>query len=88
MNLYGITLYYKSNNPKVTIPKVVKAATAEFIYRYIAKKGALDGVAGLIQAIFQALHKAIIATYLWELQNQTKEKFEHEKQIMSGNGRL
>lgn len=73
-------LYYRSNNPKVTIAKIIKASLSEFIYRYIFKKGFLDGVVGLIQAIFQVYHKAIIFTYLWELQTESVKKFENEKQ--------
>lgn len=68
-------LYFQSNNPKITILKVIKAATAEFFFRYFVKKGALDGVIGLIVAIYQSLHKAIIFTYLWELQNNSTNNF-------------
>lgn len=74
-------LYYRTNNPKVSVIKVFKASALEFTYRYIVKRGFLDGVVGLMEAIFQALHKVIVFVYLWELQNETKRKFEHEKQI-------
>jgi glycosyltransferase involved in cell wall biosynthesis len=71
-------LYHKHNNPKVTILKVIKASSTEFIYRYIIKKAFLDGTIGLIESIFQALHKAMIFIYLWEIQNQVYEKFSKE----------
>ncbi len=74
-------LYYKSNNPKATILKVVKSSISEFTFRYLVKAGFLDGVVGLIEAIFQALHKIIVFTYLWEMQNDTNRKFENEKQL-------
>lgn len=67
-------LYAKSNVPKVTKVKVIKAMLAEFTRRYILKLGLLDGTIGLVQAIFQSLHKAMILTYLWEIQNKTEEK--------------
>lgn len=67
-------LAYTANHPKVAIIKVIKAMLFEFGYRYIKKLGVLDGRVGLIEAIFQALHKAVYLTYLWELQNKTQEK--------------
>lgn len=68
-------LLYKEKRPKVSIASVLKAAIIEFIKRYLAKKGFLDGTVGLIEAIYQSLHQAIILTYLWELQNESLEKF-------------
>ena len=67
-------LYSKKPYPKVTIFKVTKAMVKEFTGRYIIKLGFLDGTIGLIQAIFQSLHTAMILTYLWEIQNRTEEK--------------
>lgn len=68
-------LKHKSGHPKVNIFKVIKAMALEFAGRYFLKFGFLDGTIGLIESIFQSLHQAITLTYLWELQNHTKEKF-------------
>lgn len=66
-------LSYEANHSKVTIPKVLVAYTREFLDRYFAKLGFLDGLVGIIQAIFQAYHKAIVLVYLWELQHGEKK---------------
>lgn len=63
-------LYYQRQNPKVTIAKVLKAASSQFISRYFLKLGILDGTIGLISAIYQSLHSAAVFTYLWEIQNR------------------
>jgi len=67
-------LYNKTNTKQVNIPKVAKSIIFEFFLRYFIKKGILDGVVGLVEAIFQSLHKAVILTYLWEIQNNTLNK--------------
>lgn len=72
-------LFEKANNPKVTIFKVIKASGGEFFRRYFLKRGFLDGTVGLIESLFQAIHQAIIFTYLWEIQNKTHEKFDRYK---------
>ncbi len=63
-------LSYEANQPNVNIIKIVKAVILEFSKRYFVKLGILDGTIGLIEAIFQSLHKAAILTYLWEFQNK------------------
>ncbi|MEX2028046.1 MAG: glycosyltransferase family 2 protein [Candidatus Curtissbacteria bacterium] len=68
-------LALKANHPKVTAPKIIWSAQREFFQRYFIKRGALDGFVGLVEAIYQALHKAITLVYLWEMQTKTHEKF-------------
>lgn len=68
-------LRYKANQPPVTALKVTKTVFLEFTNRYFIKVGILDGVVGLIESIFQALHQAAVLIYLWELQNDTLSKF-------------
>ena len=68
-------LYYTAKAPKVTILKTIKFSTAEFFSRYFIKLGLLDGKVGLVSSIYQALHRVMIMTYLWELQNNTDEAF-------------
>ena len=68
-------LSFNAQHSKVSQIKLLKAMVFEFSSRYFKKLGILDGVPGLIEAIYQALHKAIVLTYLWEIQNNTEEKF-------------
>ena len=73
-------LFYKAGSHKVTAPKVAKATLSEFLNRYIAKMGILDGTIGLIEAIYQGLHRAMVLTYLWEIQNNSAGKFKKAKE--------
>ena len=66
-------LFLKSGNRPVGIAGTLKLSVLEFIRRYFIKLGFLDGIVGLIAAIYQALHQVMIMTYLWELQN-TRDK--------------
>lgn len=58
----------------VGILNIIKAMILEFIRRYFAKLGFLDGTVGFIEGIYQALHQAMVLTYLWELQNKKPDK--------------
>lgn len=69
-------LYFKANYPKVNVFRVVKASILEFIRRYFVKMGIGDGTVGLIEAVYQALHQAMVLVYLWEIQNKTEQKLE------------
>ena len=68
-------LYFKASYPKVSVLRVVKASTREFLSRYFIKMGVLDGAVGLIEAVYQSLHQAMVLVYLWEIQNKTEQKF-------------
>lgn len=68
-------LAYEADHPKVTILKVIWVSGKEFFQRYFIKLGLLDGFIGFIEALYQALHQAVVLVYLWELQNDTREKF-------------
>ena len=68
-------LFYEADSSRVTVFKIIKGLLAEFSNRYVVKAGFLDGVRGLIQSIFQALHKSIILVYLWEMQNKPRLDF-------------
>ncbi len=74
-------LYTDINHPSVTKFKIVKAMVREFTKRYIVKLGFLDGLIGFIQAVFQSLHIAMVLTYLWEIQNNTKVKIKEAKNV-------
>ena len=66
---------FEGGASKVTIPKVQKALISEFVSRYIIKLGLLDGFVGLVESMYQAYHKAMVLTYLWEMQNDAEGKF-------------
>ena len=68
-------LNFESKYDKVTSFKIIKLSLKEFTKRYFLKMGFLDGTVGLIESIYQALHQAMILTYLWELQNSGKDMF-------------
>lgn len=74
-------LAFESNHSKVNQFKVIKAFSFDFFYRYFIKLGFLDGVVGLIESIYQALHKAMVLTYLWELQNNSLDDFKNAKDV-------
>lgn len=71
-------LYFKSQSPSVNIPKVIYASVREFLKRYFLKSGFLDGRVGLVESAYQAYHTAVVLVHLWELQNNTLEKYQKE----------
>lgn len=67
-------LNFNNNAKQVSEISIIKALFFEFIHRYFWKLGFLDGTVGLIEAIYQGFHQAIVLTYLWELQNEGDQK--------------
>lgn len=67
-------LRFQAGQKEVKIANIAKTMTFEFINRYFAKLGFLDGRFGLIQSLFQALHQAAVLTYLWEKQHNFSKK--------------
>lgn len=60
-----------ANKPvKVSSLKILKAVTFEIISRYLLKFGFLDGTVGLIEAIYQGLHRAMVLVYIWEFRSE------------------
>ena len=74
-------LAYESNHSKVNQLKIIKAFGIDFFNRYFIKLGFLDGVVGLIESIYQGLHKAMILTYLWELQNNSIDNIKNAEDV-------
>lgn len=72
-------LFYKAKHSQVSPFKILKSVFSEFLSRFFIKRGFMDGTVGLIESLFQSFHRAIILTYLWELQNNSQEKFEKQK---------
>ncbi len=68
-------LAYQAKHPKVTILKTIKAVLSELFTRYVSSKGFLDGQLGLIEAMYQSYHRAMILVYLWEMQTDAAGKF-------------
>lgn len=74
-------LYYESTNPMVTPARVIRFSISEFLKRYLLKLGFLDGKIGLATAVYQAIHNAMILTYLWEIQNESQKKFRELQRV-------
>lgn len=68
-------LNYQAKSPKVNSAKVLLSFFKELSSRYFIKLGFLDGKVGLIESFYQAYHRVIVLVYLWELQNNTYEKY-------------
>lgn len=67
-------LYLTKGGTKVSEARIIKTMIVEFLRRYIFKLGILDGYVGLIEGVYQALHQAMVQTYLWEKQSTTSKK--------------
>lgn len=67
-------LAYEQSHPAVNMTKTTRAIFSEFAKRYFVKMGFLDGTIGLVESIFQSVHRAATLVYLWELQNKTQQK--------------
>lgn len=61
-------LMYKANHPKMNIIRFFSAMTREFWLRMIKQTAFLDGVEGVIYAIYQVFSKSISYAKLWEMQ--------------------
>jgi len=61
-------LMYKANHPEMNIIRFFSAMAREFFLRMIKQMAFLDGVEGVIYAIYQVFSKSISYAKLWELQ--------------------
>ena len=61
-------LMYKAKHPKMNIIRFFSAVTREFCLRMIKQMAFLDGVEGVIYAIYQVYSKSISYAKLWEMQ--------------------
>lgn len=62
-------LMYKANHPKMNIIRFFSAMAREFWLRMIKQMAFLDGVEGVIYAIYQVFSKSISYAKLWEMQS-------------------
>lgn len=76
-------LFYSSRSSYVNVIRLISAFCKEFVRRYFVKRGFLDGTIGLVEAIYQGLHQAIIQTYLWEIQMQIGKRLLQAKRGVS-----
>ncbi len=61
-------LMFKAHHPKMNILRFFSAMTREFCLRMIKQMAFLDGVEGVIYAIYQVFSKSISYAKLWEMQ--------------------
>ncbi len=73
------TLRFEQNHPKITFPKIIKASSREFIYRYFRKSGWKDGIEGALESTIQAINIFFIYAQLWELQRKESIKETYQK---------
>jgi hypothetical protein len=69
-------MLFDSNHPRMTWWRFFRIMATELWHRLIMKKGFLDGVEGVIYAIYQMWSKFITYAKLWELQLNSNIKNE------------
>lgn len=62
----------KVNRKKVTLLALIIRPPLSFIREYIFRKGFLDGVHGLMVALFNSITNMLTFMKIWELQNKSK----------------
>ena len=65
-------LKFKAGHPPVKIHHFVLAMWREFWVRGVLKAGWLDGIAGIIEIIYQMFHQFMVYSILWQMQNKKK----------------
>lgn len=63
-------LLYKAGEKPVTLFTLIRKGVMEFLRRGIFQKGYRDGLAGVIEAIVQAINRIIVYIQIWELQQK------------------
>ena len=66
-------LKFKAGHPPVKIHHFVLAMWREFWVRGVLKAGWLDGIAGIIEIIYQMFHQFMVYSILWQMQNKKNE---------------
>ncbi len=67
-------LLFDANHPKMSWWRFFRIMLTELWHRLIAKKGFLDGIEGIIYAIYQMWSKFVTYARLWEMQTRVKTK--------------
>ncbi|MGD9129806.1 MAG: glycosyltransferase family 2 protein [Candidatus Woesebacteria bacterium] len=72
-------LLFKANIKPVTFKTILRKGIMEFIRKAIFAKGYKDGLAGLIEALVQAINKFLIYIQVWEMQQKPSLADQYEK---------
>jgi glycosyltransferase involved in cell wall biosynthesis len=72
-------LLYKSGLAPVTFRTLIRKGGMEFIRRAYFKKGYQDGMAGLVEAIVQAMNRVMVYIQVWEFQQKPSVEEKYEK---------
>lgn len=72
-------LLANSNLPAVTFKTLIRKGFMEFYRRAVLKKGYQDGMAGLVEALVQAINRVMVYIQVWELQQQPSLPERYEK---------
>lgn len=67
-------LMFDAKHPPMNIPRFMTAMFREFWYRFITKRGFLDGWEGIIMGMYQVFSRFCSYAKLWELQLHSKGK--------------
>jgi glycosyltransferase involved in cell wall biosynthesis len=72
-------LLYKAGVKPVTLFTLLRKGFMEFIRRAFIKKGYRDGMAGLVEALVQAINRMIVYIQVWEFQQKPSIPERYEK---------
>ncbi len=64
----------------VTFPLIIRKGLMEFYRRAFRYRGYKDGMAGIIEALVQAINRMIVYIQVWELQQKPSIKAKYEKE--------
>lgn len=70
--------------PPVTLPLILRKGVMEFYRRAFRQRGYKDGMAGLVEALVQAINRMIVYIQVWELQQKPSlpKRYQKEEQLM------
>lgn len=77
-------LLHEAGEPPVTLFTLIRKGSMEFLRRAVFKQGHKDGMAGIVEAMTQAINRVIVYMQVWELQQipTPPESYQqHETQI-------
>ncbi len=65
---------------KISLPLILRKGVMEFYRRAFKHQGYKDGMAGLIEALVQAMNRMIVYIQVWELQQKPSLQARYEKE--------
>ena len=83
-------LLFDAGQPPITFGTLMRKGVMEFWRRAWIKKGYRDGMAGMVEAVVQALNRIMVYIQVWELQQQPSlpERYQIHEQKISNQWRL